>query len=63
MSKRSSDYHKRGKKAAKTRQKNALHYEMKRRGDLAGITVDESELGYINEMKKTEIQQFLDKRK
>ena len=53
MSKRSSDYHKRGKKAAKTRQKNELHDEMKRRGQRAGITVDESELGYIDELKKT----------
>jgi hypothetical protein len=51
MNKRSSDYHERGIKAAKTRQKK--HDEMKRRGKKAGMTVDESELGYIDELKKT----------
>jgi len=53
LSKKSNDYHERGKKAAKTRQKNEMRREMERRGKKAGKTVDESELGYIEELKKT----------
>jgi hypothetical protein len=49
---KSGDYHERGKKAAKTRQKNEMRREMERRGKKAGKTVDESELGYIEELKK-----------